>query len=36
MELGTRFGFGFWGSYYNGSAGTDVVSVALSLGIGVD
>jgi hypothetical protein len=36
MELGGRFGFGFWGSYYNGSAGTDIVSVALSVGIGVD
>jgi hypothetical protein len=35
MELGTRLGFGFWGSYYAGGA-TDVVSVALSVGIGVD
>ena len=35
MELGTRLGFGFWGSNYT-SGGTDVVSVALSLGIGVD
>jgi len=35
MELGARLGFGFWGSYYM-SGGTDVVSVALSLGIGVD
>jgi len=36
MELGTPLGFGFWGSYYDGRAGTDVVSVTLSLGIGVD
>jgi hypothetical protein len=36
MELGTRFGFGFWGSYYDGRAGTDTISVALSFGIGID
>lgn len=36
MELGTRLGFGFWGSYYATGAPTDVSAVALSLGIGVD
>lgn len=36
MELGGRFGFGFWGSYYDGRAGTDTVSIALSLGVGID
>lgn len=36
MELGARFGFGFWGSYYDGRAGNDVVSVALWLGFGID
>ena len=35
MELGARFGFGFWGSYYAPS-GTDGVSLTLSLGIGID
>ena len=36
MELGGRFGFGFWGSYYDGRAGTDTVSIAPSFGIGID
>ncbi len=36
MELAGRFGFGFWGSYYDGRAGTDTVSIALSFGIGID
>ena len=36
MELQTRVGFGFWGSYYDGRAGTDTVSIALAFGIGVD
>jgi hypothetical protein len=36
MELQTRVGFGFWGSYYDGRAGTDTVSIALAFGIGID
>jgi hypothetical protein len=36
MELAGRFGFGFWGSYYDGRAGTDTISIALSFGIGID
>lgn len=40
MELAGRFGFGFWGSYYDGRpgsrVGTDTVSIALSFGIGID
>jgi hypothetical protein len=36
MELQGRFGFGFWGSYYDGRAGTDTVSIALAFGIGID
>jgi len=36
MELQTRVGFGFWGSYYDGRAGTDTVSIALAFGVGID
>jgi hypothetical protein len=35
MELGARAAFGFWGSYYD-RAGTDVLSIALSIGFGID
>ncbi len=34
MELGARFGFGFWGSYYEKN--NDVVSLTLSIGFGID
>ncbi len=36
MELAARVGFGFWGSYYDTHTGTDVISIALSFGFGVD
>lgn len=34
MELAARPSFGFWGSYYAGGV-TDVISVALSFGVGI-
>ena len=36
MELAAHVGFGFWGSYYDTHRDADVISIALSIGFGVD
>ena len=36
MELGARFGFATWGSYYATSTRTDGVALMLSFGVGID